>query len=298
MANKKALSVINSDFVKTNLYKPPKDSHKSQNGRLTIIGGSKLFHGASLWALKIASRIVDMVYYVSVEENLELVKDLKKDLYDFIAVPRGKEEDYLKESDAVLIGPGLVRGSTAYTGTGESGEKTKKLITKLLTRFPDKKWILDAGALQVVAAEELEKLKQVLITPHRKEFEKLFAEQLKTQTIEELTQQVKSKAREYTCTIVFKGQQDIICTPEGECLINKTGNEGMTKGGTGDVLSGLIAALACKNDLFVAGAIGTYINGLVGDKLYKKVGPYFNASDLCDKVPEVLVEMASFPVSS
>src|SRR3989339_1751339 len=91
------------------LYMPSPSSHKGQNGKLAIIGGSHLFHGASLWALKVASRIVDMVFYSSVPENIELTKNLEKEIYDFIAVPRGKIDDYIKEADAVLIGSGLPR---------------------------------------------------------------------------------------------------------------------------------------------------------------------------------------------
>ena len=98
------------------------------------------------------------------------------------------------------------------------------------------------------------------------------------------------KAKEYGCVIVLKGQTDIVCSPQ-ECLYNTTGNEGMTKGGTGDVLVSLIAGLACKNDLFLAACAGVYINGLAGDELYKKVGPYFNASDLCDQIPRVLKKL-------
>ncbi len=68
----------------------------------------------------------------------------------------------------------------------------------------------------------------------------------------------------------------------------------MTKGGTGDVLAGLIAALACKNDLFLASQAGVYVNGLTGDELYKKVGPYFNASDLCDEIPKLMKKLMEY----
>jgi len=284
------MKTVTADFIKENLNQPLKDSHKGQNGKLTIIGGSKLFHGASLWALKTASRIVDMVYYASIKENLELVKNLKKSLYDFILVPRGKEEEYIRESDAVLIGPGLVRGTKEYIGTGESGEETRRLVTNLLRKFPEKKWILDAGALQTIKAEELKKLSQVIITPHPKEFDQLFKIKIKIKDQETLNgkiEMVKEKAKEYGCVIVLKGKTDTICSSE-KYLVNETGNQGMTKGGTGDVLAGLIAGLACKNELFLAAAAGTYINGLSGDELYKGVGPYFNASDLCGQVPETL----------
>jgi len=293
------------------LYRPPKDSHKGQNGKLTIVGGSRLFHGASLWALKTASRIVDMVFYATVPENEELTKKLKSEIYDFIFIPRGKVEDYVEQSDAILIGPGLVRGSKKYTGTGETGEETKRLTKRLLDKFPKKKWVIDAGSLQVMDVGWLKRLENVVITPHLKEFRELFKpktknqkpktqiknlktkEQFNNRTIEQWNNMLLDKAKECGITIVLKGPTDIICSTR-RCLVNKTGNEGMTKGGTGDVLAGLIAALACKNKLLLAAAAGTYINGLAGDRLYKRVGPYFNASDLCDEIPKVMKKLMEF----
>jgi len=64
----------------------------------------------------------------------------------------------------------------------------------------------------------------------------------------------------------------------------------MTKGGTGDVLAGLLAALYCQNDALTSTIIASYINKKAGDSLYKSVGPYFNASDLVAKIPQVLWE--------
>ena len=282
------------------LYKPPADSHKGQNGKLTIIGGSKLFHGASLWALKTASRIVDMVFYSTVKENEELTKKLKSEIYDFICVLRDEIEDYIRESDAVLIGPGMVRVEGGLSGIEYTLKKIEKIneiknegiltyyLTKyLLKKFPNKKWIIDAGSLQMMEAAWLRNLKQVIITPHLKEFCQLFKCKITDKNSKFYEKLVSQKAKEYTCTIVLKGSTDIVCSPE-KCVYNTTGNEGMTKGGTGDVLAGLITALACKNDLFLASCAGVYVNGLAGDELYKKVGPYFNASDLCDQIPKTM----------
>ena len=301
------------DLLK-NLYRPPKHSHKGQNGKLTIIGGSRLFHGASLWALKTASRIVDMVFYATVPENEELTKKLKSEIYDFICVPRGEIESYIKESDAILIGPGMTRDDNVKLQmknaklqlkiqnlTERDWQKnTFKITQHLLAKFPQKKWIIDAGGLQVMEAEWLKKLDNVIITPHFKEFCQLFKIQnpkqyqnSNEQSSKQLFKFVSEKAEEYRVAIVLKGPIDIICSPK-KCLVNKTGNEGMTKGGTGDVLAGLIAALACKNDLFLAAAAGVYINGLAADRLYKKVGPYFNASGLCDEIPKVMKESMEF----
>ena len=96
-----------SDFK--NLYIPPKDSHKGQNGRLMIIGGSHLFHAASLWALQIASRIVDLVHYSSIDANNKIVQTLKEEFRNGIIVPRTDIEVYIQEDDVILIGPGMIR---------------------------------------------------------------------------------------------------------------------------------------------------------------------------------------------
>lgn len=285
------ITVINKHLLE-GIYRPDKDSHKGQNGRLTIIGGSKLFHGASLWALKIASRIVDMVFYATVKDNKKLMEKLKSELYDFIGVSRNEIENYIEESDAVLIGPGLSRDiknpkpqlKTQKLVEEEWEEDTYKITKHLLAKFPHKKWIIDAGSLQMMDIGWLKMLKQVIITPHKKEFERLF----KTKLIKDpglCEDRVFTLAKEYGCIIILKGRTDIVCSAT-QCVYNTTGNEGMTKGGTGDVLAGLVAALACKNDLFLAAVAGIYINGLAGDELYKKVGPYFNASDLCDQIPK------------
>jgi NAD(P)H-hydrate epimerase len=62
----------------------------------------------------------------------------------------------------------------------------------------------------------------------------------------------------------------------------------MTKGGTGDILAGLVAALACKNDLYLSASVGSYINKRAGEELFKKVGYYFNASDLASEIPQIM----------
>jgi hypothetical protein len=96
-------------------------------------------------------------------------------------------------------------------------------------------------------------------------------------------------AKRHNCIILLKGKEDIVCSPQ-ECCLVKGGNAGMTKGGTGDVLAGLVAALACKNDPFLAAAAGSYINKAAGDALFEKVGYYFNASDLIEEIPKIMKE--------
>ena len=265
------------------LYIPPTDSHKGQNGKLMMIGGSQLFHAASLWSLTVASRIVDMVFYSSVPENNEIVQKAKEEFRNGIIVPRSKIESYIQEADCILIGPGLPRPDGQELGDDD----TKKLTEKLFIKYSGKKWIVDGGSLQVVAPEMIPK--GSIITPHQGEFEML---KLKTQNSKlkismqnsKLEEQVKMFAQEYGLIVLLKGEEDLVCSPDKSVRI-PGGNAGMTKGGTGDVLAGLVAALSCKNDLFLSATAGSYINKRTGEALFEKVGYSFNASDLASEIP-------------
>ncbi|MEK7517973.1 MAG: NAD(P)H-hydrate dehydratase [Patescibacteria group bacterium] len=275
-----------------NLYIPPPNSHKGQNGKLMVIGGSKLFHAASLWSLKIASRIVDMVYYSSVDENNQIVQKAKEEFRDGIVVRRDHVEDYIQEADCVLIGPGLPR----MDGQEEGDDDTKELTEGLIKKYPQKKWVIDGGSLQTINQSVIPY--NAILTPHLKEFEKLFnfkfqISNFKSNSNDQIfksQKKVGEMAKKYNCIILLKGKIDIVCSPT-ECVNIKGGNAGMTKGGTGDVLAGLVAAFYCKNDAFLSATAGSYINKKAGDELYKRVGYYFNASDLADEIPRVMKEL-------
>ncbi len=319
------------------LYIPPPDSHKGQNGRLLIIGGSHLFHAASLWALKVASRIVDLVHYSSVEENNELVIRLKSEFRDGIVIPRSDVENYIEEDDVILIGPGMVRSEfpnakfpasparlaeapakragrqipnkfqiqnlKELENITDEGILTAVLTNYLLKKYPHKQWVIDAGALQMVDVNLIPK--NAILTPHLGEFELVWSKADSLQLIAHsselnLQQKIQLFAKRYQCSVLVKGQIDIacnggvsggmICAP-GECVEIKGGNAGMTKGGTGDVLAGLIAALATKNEPFLSTIAGAFINKQAGDSLYKRVGPFFNASDLAGEIPKVMKKL-------
>lgn len=248
------------------LYVLPPGSHKGQNGRLLVIGGSHLFHAASLWALTVASRIVDLVHYSSVPENNEIVQKAKEEFRNGIVVARKDVESYIEEDDCILIGPGM-----------ERTEETRELTNRLLKKYPQKQWVIDAGALQMVDVSLIPK--NAILTPHHGEYAQLFGDQ-----------DVSDVARKYQCIVLLKGERDIAVSPTQLRKISG-GNAGMTKGGTGDVLAGLIAALACKNDPFLATIAGSFINKKAGDALYARVGPYFNATDLAGEIPRVMKEL-------
>ena len=266
------------ESVLKDLHIPARESHKGQNGRLLIIGGSHLFHAASLWSLTVATRIVDLVHYSSVPENNEIVAKAKEEFRNGIVVPRGEVENYIEEDDCILIGPGMVR----------DGE-TKKITETLLKKYRHKRWVIDAGALQMMDLECIPE--HAILTPHHKEFADLISKSQFTITNKENDEaRVRSFAKQYQCVVLLKGAIDYVSDGE-EIWKVEGGNSGMTKGGTGDVLAGLIAALACKNEPVLATAAGSFVNKKAGDELYKTVGPYFNASDLADQIPRTMKKL-------
>lgn len=276
------MNIFSPDLLKQ-LYVPAADTHKGQNGKLLIIAGSKLFHAASLWPLTVASRLVDMVYFSSVSDNNELVLRAKQEFRNGIVVPRDKLDSYIKEADCILIGPGLPRKN----GEEEGDDDTKELTERLLKKYPNKKWVIDGGSLQTIDPEILLELKIIpILTPHPKEFEKLFDTKHSLQN----TECISDMAKKYNCVILLKGVEDIVASPT-EAVLVPGGNAGMTKGGTGDVLAGLVASLYCKNDAFLSAVAGSYINKKAGESLEKKVGLYFNASDLANEIPYVMADL-------
>ncbi|MDP2932674.1 MAG: NAD(P)H-hydrate dehydratase [bacterium] len=252
---------------------PKPNSRKRDNGRLLIIAGNEKYFGALVYAIKAASRIVDLVYVLTTPENQKMIEKMKLKTAEFMPTPslpspqgRGKEKN---DIDAILIGPGM--GISA---------RTENLVRHILKS--DLKTVLDADALNVLNNNLKKKLSQNhILTPHHREFRRLFQLPASAENVEKMM-------KKYNCTIVLKGPVDYIANPNKGLWQNKTGNAGMTKGGTGDVLAGLIAAFYCTNDAFTSAAAGAYLNGKAGDDLHKKVGTFYNAEDLAEQLPLTL----------
>lgn len=260
------------------LFRPGQNSAKEDNGQITIIGGSSLFHGAPLLALETASRIVDMVFFASPESSLEkTAAELKSRLSAFIWVPWKEINSYIAKSEAVLIGPGLMRyHGESKNECDEACQLTKNTTETLLKKFADKQWVIDGGSLQVMDPRFIPQ--KAILTPNKKEYKMLFG-----------SQAPEAMAKKYRCVIVAKGVETMIYSPT-DCVSVKGGNAGLTKGGTGDVLAGLTVALAAKNPPFLAACAASYLVKKAADELYQKVGFAFSADDLAAKVPEVLGE--------
>lgn len=272
---------------------PEKDSHKGQNGRLLIIAGSKLFHAASLWPAEIASHFVDLVHYSSTEENANIFVNLKSKFTNGIVIEKKNLLNYVEEDDCILIGPGMVRGEMPtdqdltfdqiMSLTSES-DYTYYLTRYLLKNYPEKKFVLDGGALQMMDKAWLKDLKTIpILTPHQGEFEKLFG-------ISGDVQSISKTAKENNCLIVLKAV-DVLISDGTNLLQLQGGNAGLTKGGTGDVLAGLTASLNTKNDQLTSSVLSAFLVKKSADILRENDGLWFNTTNLISEIPKTITSL-------
>lgn len=281
------ISTANAQSVAPFLKKvviPNVNSHKGQNGKLMIIGGSSLFHSAIVWAAETASYFVDMVHVSSTPDNNEILLSLKKKWQNGIVIPGSEREHYVNEDDAVLIGTGMMR-------EGQEAQEGRLLIQYLFEMFEQKKWVVDAGALQVIDKDWLKKLKtKPILTPHQKEFQTLFGEDIMSLSKEDKIKTVTQTAHQYKIILLVKSVYDIISDGK-ETIIVEGGNAGLTKGGTGDILASLAACFFIKHEDVSSAVLSSYLLKKTADELFKKKGYWFNNNDIISNLPGVLKEL-------
>jgi NAD(P)H-hydrate epimerase len=241
-----------------------------------VIGGSELYTGApSLCALAALRTGADLAYVAAPERaadnaarNIDLitVKLPGKKLLEKHATAI---KPWLGKADAVAIGPGL----------GEDAA-TKKAVLKII-KLCKKPVVLDADGLKALKGNlSILKGKQIVLTPHAKEFELIFGQKATKANVKKLAGK--------GIVILLKGPEDII-SDGTNVKVNRTGNPGMTVGGTGDVLAGVVAGLIAQGKKpYEAAQLAAWINGSAGDLCRKELGFGFMASDLIEKIPKVM----------
>ena len=291
------------DFFK-NFNLPKENSHKGQNGKVLIIGGSSLFHAASLWAAEVASHFVDIVHYCSTKENQKIFLNLKTNFRNGIIVSKKDLIDYVKEDDAILVGPGMIRKDKSniknqiskihfknqkdLIDIKDEGLYTYFLPKFLIENFSQKKFVFDAGALQMMDKEWLLKLKTpAILTPHQKEFERLFGEKIFDLDFEKKVEIVKKYAKKYKIIILLKAIKDIVSDGEKTYVV-EGGNQGLTKGGSGDVLAGLVVSFYAKNKVLESAVFASILLKKTADVLLLEKGYWYNINNLIEAVPLVL----------
>lgn len=248
---------LNEDFIKHIIKKRPKFSHKGTYGHALLIMGARGKTGAAILATKACLRsgvgLVTLHAPTCLEHILpvsipEAMFSADQDKTCFTQIPE------LENYRTIGIGCGL--------GTDE---KTQKALKQLLDNY-DQPMVLDADALNIISQNKswLKRIpKNSILTPHPKEFERLFGKQ--SNDFERNEVQV-SMAQQYNIYIVLKGAHSCIACPNGNVYFNSTGNPGMATAGSGDVLAGMITGLLSqKYTPFEAAILGVYLHGLAGD---------------------------------
>jgi len=277
-------SVITSKLVKKFVPVRKSSSRKGDNGKVLVLGGSYIYHGApalaSLAALKTGS---DLVYTCVPKINVQSTRAVSPNL---IVIPL-VDSKLTRGAVNKLLGQIPVDLDSATIGMGlsiQDPEALKLLVKSLLDR--DVRLSLDATAL-VSYILPLLSGKNVVVTPHAGEFKKMFGEAPPDSMKTRITM-VEKFAKDHSITILLKGPTDIISNST-KTYINPTNTPGMTVGGTGDVLSGIIAGMLARNrNALESAVISAYFNGLAGKMTQKKLGHHITATDLLDVLPSVM----------
>lgn len=279
------------DFLRLKNRNPK--SHKGNNGKLLIVGGNKDYAGApAIAGMAAIGAGADLVYVASPEKAAEAIKSTSPDL-----IVKSLEGDKLSLShvdeilkiaddvDAVLVGP----------GSGMDDE-TSKLFNVLVAKIK-KPIVLDADALKQVDLSLIKNREDMILTPHIFEFKSMFGveDDLKLDIdsydfnhVDENITKFQQITRQIKGSVVLKGQYDLILNGT-KFRINKSGNAGMTVGGTGDALSGIATGLLSQGlNSFDSACLAVFINGLAGDEAFKVKGNGFSATDLVSYIGSVI----------
>ncbi len=266
-----------------------KDAHKGANGNLLIIGGSKEYAGApALAGLAALAAGADMVTIVCPESASIPIKSYSPDL-----IVKGLPGDYINSemvetildlsdnADCILIGCGMGKENLTR-------KALEVLIPKLIER--EKPLVMDADALKLVDKDLVKNQENLIITPHMGEFKTFFGQKSSIMLfdIKEKIAAFQSISQQIKGTVLLKGKLDMIFNGK-KFRLNKTGSPGMTVGGTGDCLAGLIAALRSQgHSPWDSACLGAFINGRAGELAEKRWGYNFTASKMIEFYSEAM----------
>jgi len=262
-------SLITLEYVNTIVKERPADIHKGRCGRVLIVAGSVGMAGAAVLsargALKSGAGLVKIAAPVDIFNILQTAVP-QATCMDVSELAEGQLDIY----DAVAIGPGL--------GVDES----RYLLIKHILKHYNGTVVLDADGINCIAKydEGLKSLKErkspVILTPHVGEADRLL-ETLQERSVKENGREMAAQviSMQTGAVVLLKGAGTVVTWDGQGTYINTTGNAGMATGGSGDVLTGVITALAGYGiDPFDAAAVGAYMHGLAGDIAAERYGQW------------------------
>ena len=259
-------------------------SRKGENGIVLVVGGSYIYHGAPVLSSLAALRSgTDLVYTSVPKINVASTRSISPNLIVIPLVDQKLTLGAVKKLVGAL--PRNLHSATIGMGLAiQEKNSLLYLVKSLLDR--DVRLSLDASALIPEVLPILAN-KNVVVTPHAGEFKRLFGEILSDSTSERINL-VEQNALKYGITILLKGPTDVISDGNTTYLCEKN-TPAMTVGGTGDVLSGLVAGLLSNNrNCLESAAAASFICSLAGKEIQSKLGLHITSMDLIDELPNVM----------
>ena len=267
---------INPAYLRPRLLRRPEESHKGDYGHLLIVAGCQTMPGAAVLATAAAVRSgCGLVTLHSTSRALQAVvgrcpsamlSEESGEAFSRIPVP-------MDRYSAIAVGPGLGRRP-----------ETEDALLMLLNVAKSRRMpvVIDADALNILS--EVPDWQDCLpmgavLTPHLGELRRLLPGE-----DGELESRVQALCADASCTLVMKGFHTKIFTPDGNCLVNTTGNPGLAKGGSGDVLTGLLGGLLARGYASAdAAALAVWLHGRAGDLLTEeRTAEAYASMDLVD----------------
>lgn len=268
------------------LPKRARESSKRDYGRLLILAGSRGYTGAPSFTSRAAVRGGAGLVWLGVPGSIYAVTAVKNDEAMPFPLPCDAQgrltaealpevEARLERMSCLAIGPGLGRsaGVTEFVQGALAASRVPTVVDA------DALWALsrDMSSLEDAACP-------LVLTPHEGEFAMLGG-----LLDGDRVASARRFASRWGCTLVLKGSGSVVAFPDGECYVNQTGNPGMARGGSGDVLTGLMAAMLCQLPFRDAVRAAVYLHGLAGDMAAGELGEYgMTPTDMIRLLPAAL----------
>jgi len=263
------------------------DAHKGEFGRLLVIGGSEVFSGAPTLVAMAAYRAgTDLVFIAAPEKTALAISSFSPNLITLklpgenlapshVALLR----EQLEKASAVAVGPGLGMSRPTVSAV-------RRIVTLAMAR--KKPLLLDADGLKAVGRIGKKRFYiSTVFTPHAGEYQAISGK-APSRDLRTRSDEVQEFAAVSGAVVLLKGHTDVI-SDGVRVKLNNTGNPGMTVGGTGDILSGIVAGLMAQGvEGFRAAVAGAFINGASGDIAQEELGHHLTPTDLLEHIPIVM----------
>ena len=287
---------ITSKLAATLLPKRADDSHKGTFGKALLIAGSQQFTGAANLAIGAALRSGAGLVFAAIPEAIHspLAAAIPEAIW--LVLPKESEStfpaEFVKDKDAILIGPGL----------GQS-EATKAMVYDVLGEirkgYPTKRVVIDADALNILSRDadwQKSLPENAILTPHEMEFSRLTG--LPLEEIKQNRQELAvTYAKKWRATLILKGANSLVVSPDGECRVLEFANSVLAHGGSGDVLAGLIVGfLAQALPAFDAASLAVWLHAQAALLALERLG-HPAATLPSDIIAHLGLAMKNMPIS-